>query len=475
MVPWLSRNLILPLQEWLLGRPTFQVLDELLPGPVFDPEVIARGQQRRLQHIFDHARHEIPRWRQRLSEAPQTIDNPLAALADVPVLTRTEIKTHLEELRWPNPPVKLIRHTSGGTTDDNLDFYCGRERQTWNRAVRYRALNWLGHRPGDPELHLWPRFPADSVAQSLKDQIRDVRDWLTNDTILDLRPFRDDQFQTVIRRLSRYRKAVLFCFPSWALRLADYWQRHRSGPVRGLGCVYCTGEVLHDAHRRLIGDVLEVPVYEEYGSQETGSIANEDSRHQFRLNPEHVLVEVLRDGQPARPGEFGEIVVTNLTATLMPFIRYATGDVARQPDAGGWVLQEGQLPLFPRVEGRTSDLLLSVTGGLLASRPVVGDLVTEGKLEWFHLHQVSPLRVELHLLSGSRSRREICERILRRHLGQTLEVEVHEGNAFTPLRSGKHRFVCSPPAAAFIAHDRQINDELARAWPQPVMTSTTTT
>ncbi len=41
-----------------------------------------------------------------------------------------------------------------------------------------------------------------------------------------------------------------------------------------------------------------------------------------------VLVEVLRDGRPAEPGERGEVVVTNLHAYAMPFIRYRIGDLA---------------------------------------------------------------------------------------------------------------------------------------------------
>jgi phenylacetate-CoA ligase len=41
-----------------------------------------------------------------------------------------------------------------------------------------------------------------------------------------------------------------------------------------------------------------------------------------------VLIEVLVDGRPAEPGERGEVVVTNLHAYAMPFIRYRIGDVA---------------------------------------------------------------------------------------------------------------------------------------------------
>ncbi|MCY2967834.1 MAG: hypothetical protein NT069_30095, partial [Planctomycetota bacterium] len=137
MFPWLSRNLILPLHERLLGRRTFPLLGEL-QGTVLTQERLAEIQRERLKSLFQHCRQNIPWWRSRLSDAPEgdEITDPRAALSGVPILKRSEIRGSLEEMRWRNPPVKVIKHTSSGTTDDNLLFYCGRERQTWNRAMR---------------------------------------------------------------------------------------------------------------------------------------------------------------------------------------------------------------------------------------------------------------------------------------------------------------------------------------------------
>jgi phenylacetate-CoA ligase len=72
---------------------------------------------------------------------------------------------------------------------------------------------------------------------------------------------------------------------------------------------------------------------------------------------EDYLPEVIApDGTPTRPGEDGELVVTNLGRTGSPLIRYRTGDVVRAdpepcPCGRSW------LRLVGGVRGRTDDML----------------------------------------------------------------------------------------------------------------------
>ena len=75
---------------------------------------------------------------------------------------------------------------------------------------------------------------------------------------------------------------------------------------------------------------------------------------------ENVLVEILvKDGdktRPARDGELGEIVLTDLHNYAMPFLRYANGDLAIAGASARCACGRG-LRRIHSVEGRTTETL----------------------------------------------------------------------------------------------------------------------
>lgn len=470
MNPGVVRQVLLPLHERLMRRDTLAIVHRLEASPL-TTEQLSEVQRQGLQRILDHARGEIPYWRERLAGrlGPPLATDPAAVLAPVPLLTRSEMRRNLEAMRWQAALGKVLLHSSSGTTDDNLSFYWGRARQSWDRAVRLRALKRHGIHPGDRTLHLWPRSPADDWPGRLKLWARDARDWLINDVVLDLRPFSPERLDAVLSRCASYDPALIISYPSWLVTLGEYIREARPRfRWRGLRLILCMGEVLFAFQRRLIAETFGVPVYQEYGSQDAGLIAHEDPQGVLRLNGEQMVVEVLRDGVPARPGQLGEVVVTHFYTDVMPFIRYATGDVVLQPE-GPLPANEPGLPVFPLPQGRTSDMLATADQALVPMRPVVEALVEHAGLWAFSLFQDAVGRVivlEVEGRNGIREKRGEAEDILRSFLGRQLVVEWRTGKRFVPLKSGKRRYVCSPVGMSLIAHDREAGLSLARAWPQ---------
>lgn len=102
--------------------------------------------------------------------------------------------------------------------------------------------------------------------------------------------------------------------------------------------------------RTQIQATFKGPIRDTYICREAGMIAWEcPVSGSYHVEDDHVIVEVLKDGIPARPGEQGEVVVTSLVRRAMPFIRYRLDDVA--------VMAKGDCPC-----GRRSALLEQVLG-----------------------------------------------------------------------------------------------------------------
>ncbi|MDP6106970.1 MAG: hypothetical protein QGI33_00850 [Candidatus Brocadiia bacterium] len=127
--------------------------------------------------------------------------------------------------------------------------------------------------------------------------------------------------------LRRYRPDVLGGYPGTLARLAEaITERDRrdiSPRILAAG-----GGVLTGGMHGQIRTGFQAPVYDLYGSYELPLIAWEcKETGELHTCDDGVIVEVLRNGRPAGPGEQGELVGTNLHSFAMPFIRYRQGDV----------------------------------------------------------------------------------------------------------------------------------------------------
>jgi phenylacetate-CoA ligase len=94
-----------------------------------------------------------------------------------------------------------------------------------------------------------------------------------------------------------------------------------------LRALFVGGEPLTDARRRRISGVWGVPVIEEYGSTETGSLAGECPAGRLHLWADRALFEVYdpQTGSVGAEGE-GQLVVTPLFREAMPLLRYNIED-----------------------------------------------------------------------------------------------------------------------------------------------------
>ena len=135
-----------------------------------------------------------------------------------------------------------------------------------------------------------------------------------------------------------------------------------------LQLVVSSSETLRDEDREVLRAALSTRVHDLYGLAEFETIAWEDpAASGYQVLACRVLVEVLRDGRPATPGEVGELVVTGLDNPIMPLLRYRTGDLARVPEQAD-VSTPGAASLtrVERIEGRRDDCLVTAGGRLVS-------------------------------------------------------------------------------------------------------------
>ena len=179
--------------------------------------------------------------------------------------------------------------------------------------------------------------------------------------------------------------------------------------------------------RLRIRETFAAPLYETYASHECPLMAWE-CRHSGDLHTcdDGVLVEVLRDGRAVDPGERGEVVVTNLHAYAMPFIRYRIGDLATRGAPCGC---GAPFSTIGEIQGRMIDYFPLPDGRLLHPYEIVSRLVW-GPREWMRQYQLVQERrdrVVLYAVADeppSAERLQEIERVVRPILGAGVEFEV---------------------------------------------------
>ena len=204
----------------------------------------------------------------------------------------------------------------------------------------------------------------------------------------------------VLRLLARLRPEVLIGFPGMLDRLTGPELAPLRDAVRPR-TVLTGGEVLTAAMRSRLRRAFQAQVLESYASHEFPLIASACPHGaDMHVCDDGVLVEILRDGRPAEPGERGEVVVTNLHAYAMPFIRYRLGDLATRGDA----CPCGQpFSTLGAVQGRMVDYFPLPDGRLLHPYEIVSRLVW-GPSDWiqrYQLVQESRTRIVLRVVSAS--------------------------------------------------------------------------
>jgi phenylacetate-CoA ligase len=123
--------------------------------------------------------------------------------------------------------------------------------------------------------------------------------------------------------------------------------------------IICSYEFLSVVHRRILQRVFGVPVFDLYGSTETGHLLMEDEHGRMAPSCQTALLEV---PDPDHDG-IGELIVTTLSNDYMPLIRYRIGDLVEHRHSAG--ADDSFV-----VHGRARDALLAVDGRRVTTRQV---------------------------------------------------------------------------------------------------------
>ena len=247
----------------------------------------------------------------------------------------------------------------------------------------------------------------------------------------------------LLNHLAEMRPDVIAGYPGtldWVAPEVTTEDRNRIRPR----FILTASETLTPEMRRRITECFGAPVYDSYAAHEFNLIACEcRETGLYHVCDPSVVVEVLKEGEPAGSGEQGELVATALHSYSMPFLRYRLGDVVtRGPSPCPCGAPNSTLQ---SIQGRTTDRFPLPDGTTIHPYHLVLPLTRDAP--WVRGYQIIQERTDRIVirvvpLSGRYPTPEELARVrdaVQRPVGLSVTVTLELAAELPPASSGKFR------------------------------------
>lgn len=444
LYPRVFRNVLFPVLDVFNGTEVTRVLSFLERSQWLPRESLLELQTTKLRAALGWTREHSSFYREFWQGAPdeRRARSAYPELDGLPVVTKDDLRRHIEGFPLSAYKGRALTIKTSGSTGEPMTYYRSATQDSWFWALRIRMWQWGGYVPGEPYLTL-----NLNSRTALRKKIQDV---LFRCSYHGFNANHHD-VQAALHDLKRRRIRHLVGYAS-SLYLLSRAMRDLGFGNPGIRTILSTGDTLFPEYRRTIEDVFGVKVVDYYGAGGEGfHLASQcEARQQYHLHVENSVIEILKDGRPARPGEMGEVVVTQLDNRAMPLVRYGTQDAAIASDVEPCACGR-ELPLLASIQGRVPDIIFAPDGSALVVHffTILFEHLV-GIRQFQILHRV-PNRIDVRIVPGQDYRSTPTETRIRDAVASatsgSLAVEFDYVTDIPLSGSGKRRFVISEVSA----------------------------
>ena len=410
----------------------------------FSPEQWRTYQQERLREVLTLAMSRVSYYRRAYAELGLTRERiarfTLDDLRDLPLLEKDEVRARPLDFVVDGRPPRgaTLCPTSGSTGTPVAAWYTNADFQRSLALRETRSCRPAGVSFSEPRA----TFSGRLVVSDPESRGPFHRyNWIEKQAYFSsfhLSPANAPQY---VEELRRHGTVWITSYTHVCHQLALMIREQRLSPPSTLRAIITTSEKLTPAAKGQIEEAFECPVFEEYGAVEDAFFASAHADGRLRVSPDAGILEVLReDGEPAAPGEPGEVVVTGFIRRSQPLIRYRLGDVAT------WAEERyagpTHLPILEEVVGRLEDVVITPDGrrtvrfhAVFTELPTVreGQVIQEAR---------DKLRIKVVPTAGfgPDTVDEITARVHAR-LSKAMNVEVEAVDSIPRTKAGKFKAV----------------------------------
>ena len=306
-----------PLQEWIarkIGVP---------PGGDLDCETLHAHQLRYLLKTLELAKNNSPFYQAHLRDIHVQGMTSMADITRLPFTFPEDLASSGLQMVCVSQSeiARVVTLQTSGTTGNPKRIYFTREDLELTADFFAHGMKALV-KPGQKVMVLMPGPNLGSVGERLTTGLERIRCRAV------VHGFVDDPGQ-VIEKINDLGVDCLIGLPVQVLSLARWPDKITPGRIKS---VLLSGDYLPRSITEAIKKAWDCPVFNHYGMTETGLGGGVECNalQGCHLREADLFLEIVdNQGRAVPQGQSGEIVLTTLTRTGMPLIRYRTGDFSR--------------------------------------------------------------------------------------------------------------------------------------------------
>lgn len=354
-------------------------------------------QWEKLKKLLNHVYETVPFYKRRL-DSKGIIPSDVRSCADlngIPPLTKDEITRNINAMISDSKRGRLFPRKTSGSSGQPLYLLKDATSLAVMDAVMYRNYGWYGVSMADRQARFW------GIPLSLGSRlVTSAKDFSLNRIRFSPFDLSEEAYRRFLGRMRTFRPAYIYGYAQTIYRFAEFIaSRGIDVSDIPLKCAIVTGEMIFENQLRLIETALGCKVSNEYGCTEVGIVAMTCPEGEMHLMAENLIVEFVKDGRHALPGEEAEIYITELYGETMPLIRYRLGDRGAYSER---TCRCGRgLPLLDHVAGRNDDFIRCPNGRMID--PIVFEYILQelpahlGNVTQFRITQSAIDRLEIEM------------------------------------------------------------------------------
>ncbi|MDH4145597.1 MAG: glycosyltransferase [Acidimicrobiia bacterium] len=456
----------MPAHTWLLRRRARELYLELKQTEWLSPNQMRELQLQKLQRMVQHAYVHVPYYREAMRTegvAPEDIET-LEDIARLPLLSKDLVRKNLYFDLFADNHRKRDMHkiATSGSTGEPFTTYADRHQLEVRFATTLRQLEWTGWRFGDRQARLWHQTLGMSRTQVVRERIDAMFMRRLFVPAFEMKPGNLESFIEKIRD----HDPVLVDGYAESLNFLATFVREEGRPGFSPKAMMSSAQALPDNVKDTIEAGFNTRVFDKYGSREFSGIAYTcEFSDQHHVMDESYVVELLVDGRPAKPGEVGEVVITDLNNFSLPLIRYRIGDLAVAVDNDAPCECGRGMSRIGRIEGRTQAIVHCADGTWLPGTFFAHFFKDyEYAIRFFQIHQERKGAFTLKIVKNRQFTDQAFVDMLeqlRSYTGIDTDIEVDFVDEIPLVRTGKRSPVVSTVREDFQSVPTRTEEEVS--------------